>query len=101
MQSEPAFHVRQSRPHQLSDPGFDFWPEELKRLLAVCDQELTWADFQSLPGPYLPAGTYDEVIYDLPLALKHLRDHTKDAGDMMDAVVGFCSRNDTIRMVGY
>lgn len=65
------------RPKKLSDPHFDFTPESLKELLATPDDQLDWYQLKCLLGPFLPAGTYQESVYFLPLAFANL--HRGDA----------------------
>ena len=57
---------------RLSDPGSDFSPEELNRILSKKDAELDWADFDCLFSGKMPAGTYEEVRYYIPLACAYI-----------------------------
>lgn len=79
-----------SRPTKLSDPHFDFTPESLKELLATPDDQLQWHQLQSLLGPFLPAGTYQESVYFLPFAFAYLY-HGDNALDLTTSVTWFVS----------
>ena len=58
--------MKYEKPTCLSDPGSDFSPEELNRILSKKDAELDWADFDCLFFGKMPAGTYEEVCYYIP-----------------------------------
>ena len=79
-----------SRPTRLSDPHSDFTPETLDQLLAVPDDKLEWHHLQNLLGPFLPAGTYQESVYFLPLAFEFLL-RENDALDLTTSVTWFVS----------
>jgi hypothetical protein len=79
-----------SRPTSLSDPFHDFTPEWLEQLLATSDDNLKWNDFVSLLGPFMPAGTYAESVYFLPLAYRYL-DGGEHALDVTTSVCWFIS----------
>ncbi|MBP5585662.1 MAG: hypothetical protein J6Y92_04840 [Lentisphaeria bacterium] len=70
--------MKYERPTHLSDPGGDFSPEELNRILSKTDAELDWADFDRLFFGKMPAGTYEEVRYYIPLACDYL-ENQRDA----------------------
>jgi hypothetical protein len=59
--------------------------------LSTPDSKLTWSDFQILLGPHLPAGSYEEVAYFLPLAFDHIRARQEDALDLCTTLTWFCS----------
>lgn len=80
------------RPHVLSDPFHDNIPAGLRDLLSKADSELSWGDFRILLGPHVPAGTYEEVVYFLPLAIDHMRACRRDALDLSSSVVWFTSK---------
>ncbi|MFN0197455.1 MAG: hypothetical protein ACKVT0_11980 [Planctomycetaceae bacterium] len=86
----PRFVVPYPRPRSLSDPFFDYSPEHLSGLLATPDDKLQLNDFQSLLGT-LPAGTYEESAYFLPLAFDYLFDHDDDALHLITSLVWFAS----------
>ena len=79
------------RPTQLSDPYHDFSEKELETFLAVPDDKLESNHLHCLLDPILPAGTYEETAYFLPLAFQFLIDHGEPAGDLVGCVVGFAS----------
>lgn len=92
---EIEFTVPYPRPTKLSDPNYDFRGCEylLDELLNTPDQSMGWQEYRELFGPYLPAGTYEEVVYFLPHAFIHLKFNPVDAEDFCNAVFGFCSKN--------
>ena len=71
------------KPKCLSDPGGDFSPEELNRILSKEDAELDWADFNRLFFGKMPAGTYEEVRYYIPLACAYI-ENQRDACDFFE-----------------
>jgi hypothetical protein len=79
------------RPGALSDPHQDNTPGGLKRLLRKTDGELRWGDFKTLLGPFLPAGTYEEVAYFLPLAFDLIRSDRSVALNLCSSLAWFCS----------
>ena len=79
------------RPKQLSDPYHDHTNERLRDMLAKRDNELDSLDYRCLLGPWLPAGTYDEVVYFLPHAFRYIQNDKEDASEMITALVGFMS----------
>lgn len=87
-----GFIVHQPRPKHLTDPFHDFSDTSLVELLATPDEQLNWSHFNQLLGPFLPAGTYEESVYFLPLAFDYLLTHLDDALEFQDAVVGFASK---------
>jgi hypothetical protein len=80
------------RPRALSDPFYDNTPASLRELLSRGDSELRWRDFKTLLGPHLPAGTYEEVAYFLPLAFDCISNDKTVALDLCSSVVWFCSK---------
>ena len=59
------------RPEKFSDPGGDFSEEELENLIRKSDNDLTETDLMCIFQGALPAGEYQEVMYFLPIALRH------------------------------
>jgi hypothetical protein len=84
-------HRKYRRPKTLSDTFHDNTPAGLRELVAKPDERLGWGDFKDLLGPHLPAGTYDEVVYFLPLAFDHVRAKNWDALDLCSSLAWFCS----------
>lgn len=82
------------KPTTLSDPYDDFPQDILSQLVEKSVSELHWVDFNRLFGPYLPAGTYQEVMFYLPAAFQYLQSCEEEALDSVTAVFGFCSKND-------
>ena len=70
--------MKYQKPTRLSDPGGDFSPEELNRILSKEDAELDWADFDCLFFGKMPAGTYEEVRYYIPFACAYI-ENRRDA----------------------
>ena len=70
--------MKYQKPTRLSDPSSDFSPEELKKILSKEDAELDWADFDRLFFGKMPAGTYEEVRYYIPLACAYI-ENQRDA----------------------
>jgi hypothetical protein len=82
---------RYGRPRVLSDPFHDNTPATLRDLLSKADSDLRWGDFKTLLGPHLPAGTYEQVAYFLPLAFDRIRADKTVALDLCSSLVWFCS----------
>ena len=70
--------MKYEKPTRLSDPGSDFSPEEMNRILSKADAELDWADFDCLFFGKMPAGTYEEVRYYIPFACAYI-ENQRDA----------------------
>jgi hypothetical protein len=83
--------VAYPRPTRLSDPYHDFSDDLTHAILAKLDSELAWDDFQNILGPFLPAGTYEESVYFLPLALEYIAAHDDNALDLITSIVWFIS----------
>ena len=64
--------MKYRKPTCLSDPGGDFSPEELNRILSREDADLDWVDFNCLFYGKMPAGTYEEVRYYIPLVCAYI-----------------------------
>jgi hypothetical protein len=87
-----SLNRRYGRPRTLSDPFHDNTPAGLRELLRKADSEFHWGDFKTLLGPHLPAGTYEEVAYFLPLAFDCVRADKAIALDLCSSLVWFCSK---------
>jgi hypothetical protein len=88
------FHVPYPRPKSLSDPFHDnnsSTSSTLEQLLNTLDESLYSSDFRILLGPYLPAGTYEETCYFLPLAFRYVLAHDDDALGLITSLVWYCS----------
>ena len=64
--------MKDQKPIRLSNPDSDFSPEELNRILSRKDAELDWMDFDCLFFGKMPAGTYEEVRYYIPLICAYI-----------------------------
>lgn len=85
--------IKYPRPTKLSDPYGDFSESHLKEILATNDSDFEGIDYRNLFGPHVTAGTYEEVIYFLPLAFAYFAQPENEPGayEMLDAIVGFAS----------
>ena len=75
--------MKYKKPAHLSDPMRDFSQEELAGILSKQDTELDWRDFDCLFQGKLPAGTYEEVRYYIPLACAYIENQA-DACDFLE-----------------
>ena len=75
--------MKYKKPVRLSDPMSDFSQEELAGILSKKDTELGWRDFDCLFQGKLPAGTYEEVRYYIPLACQYIGNQA-DACDFLE-----------------
>ena len=75
--------MKYKKPVRLSDPMEDFSQEELAGILSKADTELDWRDFDCLFQGKLPAGTYEEVRYYIPLACSYIENQS-DACDFFE-----------------
>jgi hypothetical protein len=66
------FSTPYPRPTEFSDPHGEHEPEVLKALLATRDEDLTADQLSVIFQPHLSAGTYDEAVYFLPIAMQFL-----------------------------
>lgn len=89
--AEIKLNIPHPRPRSLSDPYRDHCPEHLALLLEKSDDELKWHDYQCLLGPCLPAGTYEESVYFLPLAIDYVLANKDEALDLVPSLVWFTS----------
>jgi len=64
--------MKYKKPTCLSDPFNDFSQEELTGILAKKDAELGWRDFDCIFQGRMPAGTYEEVCYYIPLVCSYI-----------------------------
>ncbi|MGE0193584.1 MAG: hypothetical protein AB7T63_16285 [Planctomycetota bacterium] len=92
LESHAADWRRPPRPRTLSDPEHDFLAEELQQLLATRDSDLGWRQLRGLFGP-LPAGTFDEVAYFLPLAFAHMQRRADGFPEYLTGFVYWLSHN--------
>lgn len=75
--------MKYRKPVRLSDPMSDFSQEELAGILSKNDMELDWRDFDCLFQGKLPAGTYEELRYYIPLACSYIEKQA-DACDFLE-----------------
>jgi len=81
------FDVPYPRPEKLSDPYHDFSAQELRNLLLASDDARRWPHFQSILNGILPAGTYEESVFFLPMALDYMRREPYETFDCIEDVV--------------
>jgi len=86
-----SMKMRRGRPKTLSDPYHDFTEDGIREILSTPDDRFEWHHYQSVLGPFLPAGTYDESVYFLPGAFDFILRHDDDALDLITALVWFAS----------
>lgn len=87
--------VKRNRPRHLSDPSCD-WNGQADMLLRPLDHQLTESDLRQLLGPHITAGTYEEVVYFLPLAFEHVRSRDSDTCDLVRSIVWFVSAHSDV-----
>ena len=81
-----------SRPTRLSNPFKDFTEDELSRILSVKDLEMGWPELACIFQSYLPAGTYEECAYFIPLALKFIQ-NGNEAPSLIQDFLLWCDHN--------
>lgn len=91
----PSFQTNRSRPRRLSDPDDEYAADRFAEILATPDHDLDWRQYRALLGPYSTAGTYEEVVYFLPLAFDYVLRHDGDALDLITSLVWFSSQYET------
>src|SRR5579862_751429 len=80
------FRAPYNRPTRLSDPYRHFSPHRLKSILQTSDETLSWSDFREIFHFGTPAGTYEEIVYFLPFALRFMRLSPRDALEFMSGM---------------
>ncbi len=91
---------RPPRPSVLSDPYYEHGEERCRGFLAMNDADLTWHHFAQFFGP-VPAGTFDEVAYFLPLAFRHMQAKRDGYGENLAGFVYWLSDSqDDLARVG-
>jgi len=83
------FRTRYGRPARFSDPGRDFSASRLKQILQAPDATLSWSEFRDIFRVGIPAGTYEETVYFLPIALHEMRLKPRDGLEYMSGVCSF------------
>ena len=85
--------VPYGKPQRLSDPGKDFAPEELEKLLQKGLDELNAGDLMCIFQSYLPAGEYSECAYYLPRAVEYVVEDLPDACSLLDNLLCWMHEN--------
>lgn len=78
-----------SKPDRLSAFGHLNNPEFLEYLLEKSDEELEGVDYRDLLNTNILAGTFEETVYYLPLAVDYLCGNTEDIGEMIDEFIDY------------
>ncbi len=81
------------RPVKLSDPYKDFSQEELNGIISTPDNSLGFFEFSCIFQNSVPAGTYEESAYFIPLALKYIKKNKHDSVDVADYFLSWISYN--------
>lgn len=82
-----------TRPGQLSDPYEDFSREELNELISVPDNMIGCYELLCIFQSHCPAGCYEESVYFLPLAVKHIETRQDGASSVLDNLLGWMDEN--------
>lgn len=84
-----------SKPNRLSAFGHLNTPKFLDYLLEKSDEEIEGVDYRDLLNSNILAGTFEETVYYLPLAVDYLCGNADDQGEMIDEFVDyiFVNRN--------
>ncbi len=81
------------KPQILPDPHHDYGKHYLEKILAKEDNKLSAIDFRDLLNANVPAGTFDEVAYYLPLSINYLCIEFEDQLEMINGWVDFIYEN--------
>ncbi|WP_201587401.1 hypothetical protein [Psychrobacter sp. HII-4] len=81
------------KPSKLSDPHHDYGKRYLDKILAKEDSDLDAIDYRNLLNGNLPAGTFEEVAYYLPLSIYYLCLEFDDKLEMINSWVDFIYEN--------
>lgn len=82
-------NVELSKPDRLSAFGHLNSSEFLNYLLEKSDKELEGVDYRDLLNSNILAGTFEETVYYLPLAVDYLCSNNDDRGEMVDEFVDY------------
>ncbi|NQT93133.1 MAG: hypothetical protein HQ559_10265 [Lentisphaerae bacterium] len=63
----------------------------LTEIIETPDGSMTWWHFKQILGPFLPAGTYEEAAYFLPLAFDYILSHDDDSLELVTSLAWFIS----------
>lgn len=85
--------IRYSRPGVFSGLRTELDDDARQIVLRTRDDLLVFWHFQTLFSPHLPAGTYEEVVYFLPAAIRFLFDRRENFDEMARAVIGWVALN--------
>jgi hypothetical protein len=83
------FQTPHHRPTKLSNPHRHFSQSTVDRIIQSDDEHLTWSDFKIIFHWGTPAGSYDEIVYFLPLALRLMKNNPRDSLEFMPGVLCF------------
>lgn len=82
-----------NKPSQLSDPHHDYGERYLDKILSKEDNDLDAIDYRDLLNGNVPAGTFKEVAYYLPLSINYLCLEFYDQLEMINSWVDFLYEN--------
>lgn len=79
------------RPATLTNEGCCYSDERLAAILAKSDDDLGWADYQTLLTLSRCTGTYEELVHFVPHAMRYCQRVPEDAGDCLSSLIYFLS----------
>lgn len=82
-----------TRPNQLSDPYTDFSQDELDTLISTPDNMIGCDELLCIFQSHCPAGCYEESVYFLPLAIKHIERRLDGDSSVLDNLLGWMDEN--------
>jgi len=85
------FKTKQTRPTSLLNQGCCFSDDEVSEILALRDQDLTFSEYRTLFDLSRCVGTYDQLVYFLPLALQYIKENPGDGFECLSQVIHFVS----------
>lgn len=83
--------ARRPRPDRLSNQGCCYSDDQLAAILAKPDEELAGGDYQSLLTISRCTGTYEELVYFVPLCIRYCAREPQAGGDCLSQLVHFLS----------
>src|SRR5215467_11322933 len=79
------------RPLRLTNKGCCFSNKEIKDILAKPNEEFGFYEYRTIFTISRCVGTYEELVYFLPLAFDHLRINPEDGLEYMSSLIHFVS----------
>lgn len=81
------FRMSYCRPTVLSDPNRDFSEDELNNIINTPDNAMGWDELSCIFQPFLPAGSYEENVYFLPVALRFIVENDEDGECLIENLI--------------